>query len=69
MHNSEGRYRQSVDFCEDGVGESGPGERLRVIVVFFDVAVDGGLGVGDGGEHAGLEASLREHREVGLDGV
>ena len=38
-------------------------------VGFFDEAVDGGLEVGDGGEHAALEASACELGEEAFDGV
>src|SRR5271167_4113770 len=66
---SNGRYRQSVELGEDGVGGFGPSEGLGVIIVGVEIAVDGGLEIGDGAEDAALEALSGECGEEVLDGV
>ena len=63
------RCIQRVQFGEDLAGGLGPGERLGIIVMFVDVAVDRGLQVDDGVEAAALEPAPGERREEGLDRV
>ena len=53
---------------DDFVWISGPGEGLRLLVVFFEEAIDGGLEIGDGSEHASLQSPLCKYREKSLDG-
>lgn len=54
---------------DDFVGVGFPFEGGGGLVVFGDEAVDGGLEVGDGVEHATLEPSPGELGEEPLDGV
>jgi len=54
---------------DDFVGIGGPDERLRLLVVVGDEAVDGGLKVDDAPEDAALEATLGEDGEEAFDGV
>jgi hypothetical protein len=53
--------------CGDFVWICGPGERLRLLVVLVDKAIDGDLEIGDGSEHA--SPTLCERCEKSLDGV
>lgn len=46
-----------------------PGERFRLAVMLLDEAVDGGLKVDDGVEHAVLQAPAGQLGEEALDGV
>ena len=39
------------------------------MVVLFEEAIDGGLEIGDGSEHASLQSPLCEYCEKSLDGV
>jgi hypothetical protein len=48
---------------------SGPVEGLRLLVVLFEEAIDGGLEIGDGSEHASLQSPLCEYCEKSLDGA
>src|SRR5262249_10518820 len=57
------------DSGEHAFGIGSPHGGFGVGVGFFDEAVDGGLEVGDGGEHAALEASACELGEEAFDGV
>lgn len=57
------------DSGEDAVGVDGPHEGFRIGVGFDDEAIDGGLEVGDGSEHAAFEASPCELGEEAFDGV
>jgi hypothetical protein len=59
----------SFDGGDDFVWISGPIEGLRLLVVFFEEAIDGGLEIGDGSEHASLQSPLCEYCEKSLDGV
>ena len=54
---------------DDFVWIGGPGEGLRLFVVLFEEAIDGGLEIGDGSEHASLKSPLREYCEKSLDGI
>ena len=57
------------DGGDDFVGVGDPLERLRVGVVIVEEAVDGGVEVCDGSEHAALETPLGQDGEEALDGV
>jgi hypothetical protein len=59
----------AFDSGEHAFGIGSLHEGFGVGVGFFDEAVDGGLEVGDGGEHAALEASACELGEEAFDGV
>jgi hypothetical protein len=59
----------SLDSGDDAVCVGGPDEGLGIIVGLVDEAVDGGLEVGDGAEHAALEPAPGELSEKALDGV
>jgi hypothetical protein len=59
----------SSDGGDDFVGFGDQLERLRAGVVIFEKAVDGGLEVCDGSEHAALETSLGQDGEEALDGT
>ena len=59
----------SVSGGNDGVGVGLPDEGPGVMVVLFDVAVDGGLEVGDRVEHAAFQVAAGEFGEEALDGV
>lgn len=59
----------TFDGGDDFIGIGGPDERLGLPVVFGDVAVDGGLQVDDGMEHAAPEATLRQLGEEALDAL
>jgi hypothetical protein len=59
----------SPDGDDDFVGVGGPGERFAVLVVFYEIAVDGGLEVDDRMKSAALEATLRQCCEEALDRV
>ncbi len=50
----------SLDGGDDAVGVGGPDEGFGVMVGLGDEAVDGGLQVGDGTEHAPLEPASGE---------
>jgi hypothetical protein len=51
------RLEPSVSGGDDGVGVGAPDEGLGALVVFGEEAVDGGLQVDDGAEHAVFQAS------------
>jgi hypothetical protein len=57
------------DAFEDAVGVGGPDERLGVMVVRLDEAVDRSLQVDDRAEHPAPESPPGEIGEEGLDGV
>ena len=57
------RLMPSSDGGDDFVGVGDPLERLRAVVVIVEEAVDLGLEVCDGSEHAALEAPLRQDDE------
>src|SRR5450631_4643239 len=57
------------DRSDDFVWIGGPSEWLRHVVVLVEKAIDGGLKVGDGAEHAAFQPTLRELGEEALDGV
>lgn len=59
----------AIDSGEDACGIGGPDEGLWIIVVLFDVAVDGGLQIDDGMKDAAFQSPLGECGEEGLDGV
>ena len=59
----------SFDGGDDFVWISGPVEGLRLLVVLFEEAINGGLEIGDGSEYASLQSPLREYCEKSLDGV
>jgi hypothetical protein len=59
----------SPDGGDDFVGVGGPAERFAVLVLFYEVAVDGGLEVDDRMKSAALEATLRQCCEEALDRV
>src|SRR6202521_6417814 len=59
----------SSDGGDDFVGVGDPLERRRGGVVIVEEAVDGGLEVCDGSEHAALETPLGQDGEEALDGV
>jgi hypothetical protein len=59
----------SFDGGDDAVRVGGPDEGFGIIVGLVDEAVDGGLEVGDGAEHAALEATPGELGKKALDGV
>src|SRR3954470_20848813 len=63
------RLVPAYDGGDDLVGVCGPGEGLGVMVGLVEIAVDGGLEVDDGAEHAALQSALGERGEEGLDGV
>jgi hypothetical protein len=48
---------------DDFVWICGPGEGFGSLVVLFEEAIDRGLKVGDGSEHASLQSPLREYCE------
>ena len=54
---------------DDCIGVGAPDEGLGVLIVLGDEAVDGGLQVDDGAEHAVLQAAAGELGEEALDGV
>jgi hypothetical protein len=58
-----------VELVEDGFGRRGPDEGLGRLVVGGDVAGDGVLQVGDGGEGAAPDFSPGDGGEETLDGV
>ena len=57
------------DGSDDFVGVGGPDERFALLVVFCEVAVDGGLEVDDRMKGTALEATLRQCCEEALDRV
>ena len=57
------------DGFDDFVGVGDPLEGLRLGVVIVEEAVDGGLEVGDGSEHATLETALGQGGEKAFDSV
>jgi hypothetical protein len=57
------------DGGDDFIGVCSPGERLGLLIVLFEEAVDRGLEAGDGLEDAALEPALCEGCEEALDGV
>ncbi len=57
------------DGSDDLVGVGLPDERPRVLIMLFDEAIDGGLEIDDGVEHAVFQASPGELGEEALDGV
>ena len=59
----------SFDGGDDFLWFGGPGKGLRLLVVLFEEAIDGGLEIGDGSEHASFQSPLREYCEKSLDGV
>lgn len=59
----------SLDGGDDAAGVGGPDEGFGIIVGLVDKAVDGGLEVGDGAEHAALESAPGKLGEEALDGV
>ena len=59
----------SFDGGDDFVWISGPVEGLRLLVVLFEEAINGGLEIGDGSEHASLQSPLCKYCEKSLDGV
>ena len=59
----------SSDGGDDFVGVFGPGEGLWRLIVFRQVAVDGGLEVDDALEDAALEPTLGENGEKAFDGI
>ena len=59
----------SLDGADDFIRVGGPDEGLGIIVGLVDEAVDGGLEVGDGAEHATLETAPGKLGEKTLDGV
>ena len=67
--DSNGRYRQSVEFGEDRVGGLGPSEGFGVIVVLGQIAIDGGLKIEDRSEHTAPEALASEFGEKAFDGI
>ena len=48
------------DGGDDFVGIGGPSEGLRLVVVFFEEAVDGGLEVDDRAEHTAFQPPFGE---------
>ena len=69
MPDSNGRYRQSTELGEDGVGGFGPDEWFGVIVVLPEVTVDCGLKVDDRSEDAAPNALAGEFGEEAFDGL
>ena len=59
----------SFDSGDDAVWLGGPDEGFGVVVGLVDEAVDGGLEIGDGAEHAALQPAAGELGEKALDGV
>ena len=59
----------SVDGADDFIRVGGPDEGFGIIVGLVDEAVDGGLEVGDGAEHATLETASGKLGEEAFDGV
>jgi len=59
----------TFDGGDDFVWIGGPVEGLRLLVVLLEEAIDGGLEIGDGSEHASLQSPLCEYSEKSLDGV
>ena len=59
----------TVDGGEDAVGVGGPDEGLGIVVGLVDEAVDGGLEVDDGAEHAASEPAPGQLGEEALDAV
>jgi hypothetical protein len=47
---------KTIELGEDDIGRFGPDEGPGIVVVFLQVAVDGGLEVGDRTEHAAADA-------------
>jgi hypothetical protein len=67
---SEDRARRdAAGLGENGVGRLGPDEGIGLIIVLADVAIDGGLQVGDRAEGAALETAAAERGEEGLHGI
>ena len=54
---------------DDGVGIGGPDEGFGALIVLGEVAVDGGLEVDQGMEHAAFEAAAGQLGEEALDGI
>ena len=59
----------SPDGGDDGIWIFGPGEGFGVFVGIFEEAVDGGLEIDDGVEHATFEAALGQLGEKSFDRV
>ena len=59
----------SFDSGDNFVGIGGPGEGFWLFIVFGDEAVDGGLEVDDGVEHAAFQAALGQLGKKALDRV
>ena len=63
------RLSPSVDGGDDFVGIGGPFEGFGVIVGLFDVAVDGGLKLDEGTEHAAFQPASCQFGEEAFNGV
>ena len=59
----------AFDGGDDLVRVCGPVEGLRFDVVFDDEAIDCGLQIDDGDEHAALQSPFGEFGEEAFDGV
>ena len=56
-------------FLEDGVGALGPHERLGRAVALAQIALDGGLEIGNGAENAAAQAFIGQFGEQPLDQI
>jgi hypothetical protein len=59
----------ALDSGEDAARIGGPDERFGIGIGFGDEAVDGGLEILDGAEHATLKPPTCEFGEEALDGI
>ncbi len=58
-----------INGSDDIVWISGPNERLGLLVMFVDEAIDGGLKIDHGMEHASFQPALGQLGEEALDGI
>ena len=61
------RFSRTSDFGEDFPGGFGPDEGLWIGIVVFQVVVNGGFELGNGGEDAAPDALLSDQPEEALD--
>ena len=57
------------DSSDDAIGFCGPDEGLGGLIVFVEIAVDGGFEIADGTEDAAPEPALGKGREEALDRI
>ena len=59
----------AAELLDDGIGVSGPEERLGIVVGLPQEAVDSGLKIGDALEHAAFEPTAGQLGEEALDRI